>query len=85
MDLCALAESLAKGDRNVTVVPNGSTTTALDLALLGKGFKIMCSPRLVRELFPLGPFVTEFGSKEDVVVTVDISLDEVRSKVLGLL
>ena len=84
-DLCVLAESLDKGYRIVTVVPNGPTTTALDLALLGTGFEIMCSRRLVRGLFPLNPFAAEFGSNYDVVVTVNASSDEVRSKVVGLL
>jgi hypothetical protein len=84
-DLCLLAESLDKGYRIVTVVPNGATTTALDLALLGTGFEIMCSRRLVRGLFPLNPFAAEFGSNYDVVVTVNASADEVRSKVVGLL
>src|SRR5262245_33521770 len=84
-DLCALAESLDKGYRIVTVVPNGLTTAALDLALLGTGFEIMCSRRLVRGLFPLNPFAAEFGSNYDVVVTVNAASDEVRSKVVGLL
>ena len=84
-DLCLLAESLDKGYRIVTVVPNGATTTALDLALLGTGFEIMCSRRLVRGLFPLNPFAAEFGSNYDVLVTVNASSDEVRSKVIGLL
>jgi len=84
-DLCALAESLDKGYRIVTVVPNGLTTAALDLALLGTGFEIMCSRRLVRGLFPLNPFAAELGSNYDVVVTVNAASDEVRSKVVGLL
>jgi hypothetical protein len=84
-DLCVLAESLDKGYRIVTVVPNGPTTAALDLALLGAGFEIMCSRRLVRGLFPLNPFAAEFGSNYDVVVTVNAPSDEVRSKVVGLL
>ena len=84
-DLCALAESFDKGYRIVMVVPNGPTTAALDLALLGTGFEIMCSRRLVRGLFPLNPFAAEFGSNYDVVVTVNSSSDEVRSKVMGLL
>ena len=83
-DLCALAESLDKSYRIVTVVPNGPTTAALDLALLGKGFQIMCSRRLVRGLFPLNPLAAEFGSNYDVVVTVSSS-DEVQSKVVGML
>ena len=84
-DLCALAESLDKGYRIVTVIPNGPTTAALDLALLGTGFEIICSRRLVRGLFPLNPFAAEFGSNYDVLVTVNASSDEVRSKVIGLL
>jgi hypothetical protein len=84
-DLCALAESLDRGYRIVTVIPNGPTTAALDLALLGTGFEIICSRRLVRGLFPLNPFAAEFGSNYDVLVTVNASSDEVRSKVIGLL
>ena len=84
-DLCALAESLDRGYRIVTVIPNGPTTAALDLALLGTGFEIICSRRLVRGLFPLNPFAVEFGSNYDVLVTVNASSDEVRSKVIGLL
>jgi len=84
-DVCALAESLDKGYRIVTVVPNGPATAALDLALLGTGFEIMCSRRLVRGLFPLNPFAAEFGSNYDVVVTVNASSAEVQSKVVGLL
>ena len=84
-DLCALAESLDKGYRIVTVIPNGPTTAALDLALLGAGFEIICSRRLVRGLFPLNPFAAEFGSNYDVVVTFNASSDDVRSKVMGLL
>jgi len=83
-DLCALAETLDKGYRIVTVVPNGPTTTALDLALLGAGFQIICSRRLVRGLFPLNPFAPEFGSNYDVVVTVNAS-SGAQSKVLGSL
>jgi hypothetical protein len=84
-DLCALAESPDKGYRIVTVVPNGPTTAALDLALLGTGFEIMCSRRLVRGLFPWNPFAAEFGSNYDVVVTVTASSAEMQSKVVGLL
>lgn len=60
-------------------------TAALDLALLGTGFEILCSRRLVRGLFPLNPFAAEFGSNYDVVVTVTASSDEIQSKVMGLL
>jgi hypothetical protein len=84
-DLCALAESLDKAYRIVTVVPNGPTTAALDLALLGKGFQIMCSRRLVRGLFPLNPLAAEFGLNYDVVVTVNDSSAEVQSEVVKLL
>ena len=63
----------------------GRATAALDLALLGAGFEIICSRRLVRGLFPFNPFAAEFGSNYDVVVTVNSSSDEVRSKVMGLL
>lgn len=84
-DLCVLAESLDKGYRIVSVVPNGPTTAALDLALLGTGFEIVCSRRLVRGMFPLNPFAAEFGSNFDVVVTVNASSAEVQSKVVGLL
>lgn len=84
-DLCALAESLDKGYRIVTLVPNGPTTSALDLALLGAGFEIVCSRRLVRGLFPLNPCAAEFGSNYDVVVSVNASSAEIQSKVVGLL
>lgn len=84
-DLCTLAGSLDRAYRIVTVIPNSPTTSALDLVLLGTGFEIMCSRRLVRGLFPLNPFAAEFGSNYDVVVTVTASSAEVQSKVLGLL
>ena len=83
-DLCTLSKSLDSGCRIVTVTPNGPTTAALDLALIGTGFEIMCSRRLVRGLFPLNPFAAEFGSNYDVVVTVTSPSAEVESKVLGL-
>jgi hypothetical protein len=84
-DLCALAESLDKSYRIVTIVPNGPTTAALDLALLGSGFEIVCSRRLVRGLFPLNPFAAEFGSNFDVVVSVNVASAEAQSKIVGLL
>ncbi len=84
-DLCTLSESLDKSYRIVTVIPNGPTTAALDLALLGTGFEIMCSRRLVRGLFPLNPFAAEFGSNYDVVVTVTAASADVQSKILGTL
>ena len=69
-DLCALAESLDETYRFVTVVPNGPTTASLDVSLLGQGFEISCSRRLVRGLFPFNPFAAEFGSNYDVVVSI---------------
>ena len=84
-DLCTLSESLDKSYRIVTVIPNGPTTAALDLALLGTGFEIMCSRRLVRGLFPLNPFAAEFGSNYDVVVTVTAASADVQSKILSTL
>jgi len=84
-DLCELADSLDKEYRIVTIVPNGPTTAALDLALLGTDFEVVCSRRLVRGLFPLNPFAAEFGSNFDVVVTVNGASTEAKSKVVGLL
>jgi hypothetical protein len=84
-DLLALAQSLDPACRIVTVVPNGPVTASLDVALLGTGFEIMCSRRLVRGLFPLNPLAAEFGSNYDVIVTVGAASAEVQSKVLGLL
>lgn len=84
-DLCALAESLDKAYRIVTVVPNGPTSAALDLAFLGTGFEIMCSRRLVRGWFPLNPFAAEFGSNYDVVVTAKVLSAEDQSKLVGIL
>lgn len=84
-DLCALAESLDKSYRIVTVIPNGPTTAAFDLALLGSGFEVVCARRLVRGLFPLNHFAAELGSNYDVVVTVNALSDEIRSKVVELL
>lgn len=69
-DLCALAESLDDGYQIVMIVPNGPTTASFDMKLVGLGFEIVCSRRLVRGWFPLNPFAAEFGSNYDVVVTV---------------
>jgi hypothetical protein len=84
-DLCSLAESLDANYRVVTIIPNGSTTSAFDLALVGSGFEVVCSRRLVRGWFPLNPFAMEVGSNYDVVVTVNASSDAVKSKFTGML
>jgi len=84
-DLCALAESLDPDYRIITVIPNGFTTAALDLSLIGSGFEITCARRLVRGMFPLNPFAAEFGSNYDVVVVVNTPSDDIQSKVAQLL
>jgi hypothetical protein len=83
-DLCALAESLDPGYRIVMLSPNGFTTASLDLKLVGAGFEIVCSRRLVRGS-PINPFVAEFGSNYDVVVTIDGDSAEARCAVVELL
>jgi len=84
-DLCEVAESLDKEYRIVTIVPNGPTTAALDLGLIGTGFEVVCSRRLVRGWFPLNPFAAEFGSNFDVVVTVNGTSPEAKSKLVSVL
>jgi hypothetical protein len=84
-DLCALAESLDPGYRIVMLSPNDFTTASLDLKLVGAGFEIVCSRRLVRGWSPINPFAAEFGSNYDVVVTIDGDSAEARSAVVELL
>ena len=53
------------------IVANGTTTTQLDLSLIGQGFQIVCARRLVRGGFPFNLLAPEFGANYDVVVTLD--------------
>ena len=84
-DLCTLAESLDPDYRIITVIPNGFTTAALDLSLVGSEFEISCARRLVRGLFPLNPIAAEFGSNYDVVVNVNTPSEDIQSRVVQLL
>ena len=82
-DLCALAESLDPSYRIVMLVPNGPTTASLDLKLVGAGFEIVCSRRLVRGWF--NPFAAEFGSNYDVIVTISGDSAEAKSAIVEIL
>jgi len=84
-DLCALAESLDRNYRIVTIIPNGFTTAALDLTLIGEDFEIVCGRRLVRGGFPFNPFAAEFGANYDVIVTISAASKEVHSLVVDSL
>jgi hypothetical protein len=69
-DLCAAAGVFDRDYQIVMIVPNGFTTASFDMKLVGIGFEIICSRRLVRGWFPLNPIAAEFGSNYDVVVTI---------------
>jgi hypothetical protein len=81
-DILDLCQSFDKDYRIVTVIPNSATSAALDLAITGKGFNVLCSRRLVRGLFPLNPFAAEFGSNYDVIVTINAEKQEIRDKIV---
>lgn len=70
--------------RLVCIVPNGPTTTQLDLSLTGRDFQIVCSRRLVRGWFPLNPFAPEFGANYDVVLTAHGDSEFVSELIQGL-
>lgn len=84
-DLCELAESLDAGYQIVMLIPNGPTTASLDMKLVGLGFEIVCSRRLVRGWFPLNPFAAEFGSNYDVVVTIGGDSSKAKSAIVEFL
>ena len=84
-DLCALAESLDSDYQILMIVPNGPTTASLDMKLVGLGFEIVCSRRLVRGWFPLNPFAAEFGSNYDVVVTIGGDSPNAKSAIVDFL
>jgi hypothetical protein len=73
--LLAAAEAADPKYRLVTVIPNGPTRASLDLAILGSGFEVLCSRRLVRGLFPVNPFAAEFGANYDVVVSINAPVE----------
>lgn len=83
-DLCGLCGSLDPGYRIRMIVPNGPTTTALDLLLVGREFEIVCARRLVRGWFPFNPLAPEFGANYDVVVTTHAS-PEVDTRIAAML
>ena len=83
-DVLAATEEFDQNRRVTTVVPNGPTTASLDLAIMGNGFEVLCSRRLVRGLFPLNPFAAEFGSNYDVVVSIKAAT-EVESRLVDML
>ena len=84
-DLIEFCHTLDKQCRVETIVPNGPTRVSLDLAIIGSGFKVLCSRRLVRGLFPLNPFAAEFGGNYDVVVTIDADNEPTRDKLVDML
>lgn len=69
-DLCAWSQELDASYQLVVLIPNGPTTTSLDIKLVGADFEIVCARRLVRGCFPLNPIAAEFGSNYDVVVSI---------------
>lgn len=66
------------------IVPNGPTTTQLDLSLTGRDFQIVCSRRLVRGWFPLNPLAPEFGANYDIVLTAHGNAELVSKLIQGL-
>ncbi len=84
-DLCSLAASLDREYRIEMIVPNGPTTASYDLSLIGTGFQIVCSRRLIRGWFPLNPLAAEWGANYDVVVTVHAESSETEAQVVALL
>jgi hypothetical protein len=84
-DLCALAESVDGEYEIVMIVPNGPTSASLDMKLLGLGFEIVCSRRLVRGWFPFNPIAAEFGANYDVVVTIGGDSPKARSAIVEFL
>ncbi len=83
-DIYALCQSLDGQCRLTMVFPNGPTTAALDLTIIGNGFQVVCGRRLIRGWFPLNPFAAERGANYDVIVTVDASSNEAKSKIINL-
>ena len=67
------------------IVPNGPTRVSMDLAIVGRDFKVVCSRRLVRGLFPLNPLAAEFGGNYDVVVTIESGNQPIQDKIAQML
>jgi len=84
-DILGLCESFDKHVRVATVIPNSATSAALDLAIQGTGFNVVCARRLVRGFFPLNPFAPEFGGNYDVMVTIDSENQPIRDKLVEML
>ncbi len=84
-DLCTFASSLDGKYRIEMIVPNGPKTASYDLALVGEGFRIVCSRRLVRGWFPLNPLAAEWGANYDIVVTAHAESSETETQVVGML
>ena len=84
-DLCSFAESLDREYRVETLVPNGPGVTSYDLVLIGIGFSIVCSLRVVRGWYPLNPFAAEWGVNYDVIVTAHAESSETETHVVAML
>ncbi len=84
-DLIEHCQALDPHCRVETIIPTSSTSTALDLAIVGKGFRIVCARRLTRGWFPLNPFAAESGGNYDVVVTIDTNQPRLRDELVALL
>ena len=84
-DLCSFAESLDREYRVETLIPNGPGVTSYDLALIGTGFSIVCSLRVVRGWYPLNPLAAEWGVNYDVIVTAHAESSETEAHVVAML
>lgn len=84
-DLCALAETLDGSRRLEMISPNGFTTATFELRIVGQGFDLLCTRRLVRGWFPLNPFAAERGKNYDVTVALSAASAEVAERFTSLL
>jgi hypothetical protein len=71
IDVIEAASSRDSSMKLTCIVPNGPTTAQLDISIIGEGFEMVCSRRLVRGWFPLNPFAAEFGSNYDIILSAD--------------
>jgi hypothetical protein len=67
------------------VIPNGFFSSAFDLSITAKDFKIVCGRRLTRGFFPLNPIAAEFAYNYDVILSIDTSLFNFEEKLVGFL
>ena len=79
-DIYSICKSLDNNCEINIINPNGFTSASFDIAIIGKGYKVNCSRRLTRGLFPLNPLAAEFGSNYDVVFSIETESTETEEK-----